>query len=87
MAMVWIPALYRDLTDGKDRLTIDGSTVREVVDNLDNLYPGIKDRLLIDNNIRNNISVLIDGEVSYERLRHKVSPDTEISFVPAIAGG
>lgn len=87
MAIVWIPSLYRDLTAGKARIIIEGTTVREVIDTLDTLYPGIKDRLLIESKLRNNISVLIDGEVSYERLRQKVSPDTEISFVPVIAGG
>ena len=87
MPIVWIPSLYRDLTGGKDKIQISGTTIREVIDNLNILYPGIKERLCKSDSIRAEISVLIDGEVSYDRLRQKVSQNNEIFFVPAIGGG
>lgn len=87
MPLVWIPSLYLDLTGGKEKIQIDGSTIREVLDNLEALYPGIKERLLNNGDVRADISVLVDGEVNIEGLRKKVSQKNEIFFVPAISGG
>lgn len=87
MVLVWIPALLRDLTQGKDNIQVSGSTIREVIENLNSLYPGFKDRLFKDEKLRPDITVLIDGEVSYERLRQKVFENNEVFFVPTIAGG
>lgn len=87
MVIVWIPALLRDLTQGKDKIHVSGSTIREVIDNLNSLYPGFKDRLFKDEKLRPDITVLIDGEMSYDRLRQKVFDNNEVFFVPTIAGG
>ena len=82
MAKVFIPTLLRPLTDGRAELEVDGATVRQVIDNLGLLYPGLKDRLL-----RPTISIALDGEVIPHPLAEPVSPSTEIHFVTAIAGG
>ena len=87
MVTVWIPALFRDLTYGIDKIEIPGTTVREVIDNLEGQYPGFKNRLFIDGKLKPDISILIDGELSYDRLRQKVIDDNEVFFVPTIAGG
>ena len=46
MPLVWVPALLQDLSHGQARVTVPGSSVRQVIENLDALYPGFKDRLL-----------------------------------------
>ena len=87
MVTVWIPALFRVITYGSDKIEIPGTSVREVIDNLEGQYPGFKNRLFIDDKLKPDISILIDGELSYERLRQKVIDDNEVFFVPTIAGG
>lgn len=87
MVTVWIPALFRDLTYGIDKIEIQGTTVSEVIDNLEGKYPGFKNRLVVEDRLKPDISVLIDGEISYERLRQKVFDKNEVFFVPTIAGG
>ena len=87
MPIVKIPSLYRDLTNGIDQAEIDGTTVGEVIDNMDKIYPGIKERLFDEDELKANISVIIDGEVSQEQLKQKVTDKNEIYFVPAIGGG
>ena len=82
MAKIFIPTLLRPLADGRAELEVEGATVRQVIDNLDALYPGLKDRLL-----RPTISIALDGEVVPHALAEPVSPSTEIHFVTAIAGG
>ena len=87
MPTVWIPSLLRDLTSGEDFLTVPGETVREVIENLDARYPGIKDRLYDQGTLRRNIAVVVDGVTSRQRLRHRLAETSEVHFVPAISGG
>ena len=87
MPVVWIPALLRDLTDGVESVTVPGETVRQVIDELDSRYPGIKARLCDAERLRPGIAVVVDGEVSPLRLRQRLSDTSEVHFLPAIGGG
>ena len=87
MATVFIPSLLQHLTDGKERVEVPGSSVRQVVNNLDEMHPGIKARLVDGYKIKSNISVAIDGEVSALGLLEKVGETSEVHFIPAIGGG
>ena len=87
MPDVWIPSLLRRLTDGKEKLHVSGGSVREVIDSLDALYPGIKVRLCEDDRLKPGVAVSVDGEVSLEGLRQAVGEDGEVHFVAAISGG
>ena len=87
MPVVWIPSLMRNLTGNQEQVSIQGETLREVVENLEAAYPGIKDRICEDDRIRPGLAVSVDGVVGNEGFRQKVDPDTEIHFVTAIAGG
>jgi molybdopterin synthase sulfur carrier subunit len=87
MPTVWIPPLMRELTGGVDRVTVPGEKVRELVDALDEHYPGIKARLVEDDALRLGIVLTIDGVSNRQGLRARVGPDSEVHFVPAIGGG
>jgi molybdopterin converting factor small subunit len=87
MAIVWIPSLLRDLTGGKGQVTVSGETVRQVIGNLDNIYPGVQNRLCEGDQLRPNISVVVDGRVSTQRMRHQLGENSEVHFLPAISGG
>lgn len=87
MAVVWIPALLRDLTGGQERVMVPGETVRQVIENLNGRFPGIRDRLVEGNRLRPGIAVVVDGELSREQLRRRLAETSEVHFVPAISGG
>ena len=87
MAIVFIPSLMRKHTGGRERVEIPGSTVREIIDNLEREFPGMKERLVENNRLKPNISVAVGGEVSTLRMLEKVSEDSEVPFLPAIGGG
>jgi molybdopterin synthase sulfur carrier subunit len=82
LAKVFIPTLLRPATDGRAELEIEGATVRQIIENLDALYPGLKDRLL-----RPNVSIAVDGEIIPHPLAEPVSPTSEVHFLTAIRGG
>ena len=46
MATVFIPSLMQKLSDGQTRVEVEGSNVRQIVDNLDAQYPGFKERFV-----------------------------------------
>ena len=87
MATVFIPSLMQNLTEGKAEIIVSGSTVRQVIDKLEEEYPGIKERLVDDYRIKPSISVAIDGEITPLGILEKVGDHSEVHFLPAISGG
>lgn len=87
MATVFVPSLMQSLTDGARQVRVEGSTVRQIIDNMDSAYPGVKARLVEDNRVKPNISVAVDGEVTPLGMLEKVGEDSEVHFLPAIGGG
>ena len=87
MATVFIPSLMQKLTGGQQQVEVSGSSVREIINNLEEEYPGIKDRLMDKFRIKPNISVAVDGEVTPIGILEKVGEESEVHFLPAIGGG
>jgi molybdopterin converting factor small subunit len=87
MPEVYIPAMLRELTGGLSTVDAAGATVREVIEDLERRWPGIRDRLTDGSRLRPNLSVAVDGEVSPLGLREAVEPSSEVHFVAAIKGG
>lgn len=87
MPMVWIPATLRALTLQQETVRVGGATVREVIDQLDAKFPGIKARLCDGDNLRPGIVVAIDSDVSRAGLGQEVNENSEVHFLPAIGGG
>ncbi len=87
MPTVYIPTLLQTFTGGKSAVEVEGATVRQVIDNLEQAYPGIRERLVDQGKLRPNISVAVDGEVTPMGLLEAVGPRSEVHFVAAIKGG
>jgi molybdopterin synthase sulfur carrier subunit len=87
MPTVWIPGLLQDLTGGRERVAVPGLSVRQVIDNLEAAYPGIRSRLVEDDRLRASIAVAVDGEISHLGLRQRLREESEVHFLPAISGG
>ena len=87
MAVVHIPALLLPLTGGDQEPTVAGKTIKELIDQLDILYPGIKKRLVEGDRLRAGLSVFVDGSLRRDGLECEVSAQSDVHFLPAIAGG
>ena len=90
MATVLIPAPLRKLTNNVDTVFVDGSTIKEIIENLDFGYPGIQERICNEHGaIRNFVNVYHnDEDVRFKSgLSTEVKKTDLISIVPAIAGG
>ena len=84
---VFVPTMLQTMTGGVKQIDMEADNVRQVIDRLETLYPGIKDRLIESGQIRSNLAVAIDGEVARMGLLEKIGEAREIHFVPAIGGG
>jgi molybdopterin synthase sulfur carrier subunit len=89
MITVRIPTPLRTLTGGNEQVEVDGSTLREVIDTLEKQHPGIRDRLLDEKGVRRFVNIYVgDEDVRFlDGLETKLAAGTEVSIVPAIAGG
>lgn len=88
MASVWIPVTMQSLTRGDAVVRAPGGTVRQVIANLDQTYPGIAQALLAEaDKLRPGVAVAVDGYVSALGVYQRLGEDSELQFIPAIGGG
>jgi molybdopterin synthase sulfur carrier subunit len=87
LAKIFIPTMLQSLTAGVKQVDLDARNVRQIIERLEKLYPGMKDRLVEDGEIRPNLAIAIDGDVAIMGMLEKVGENSEVHFVPAIGGG
>lgn len=87
---VRIPTTLRTLTGGQSQVSLQGSTVGEVLANLEGAHPGFSDRILDDEgNLRRFVNVFVaDDDIRFLSGLNTPVPDGEtVSIIPAVAGG
>lgn len=87
---VRIPTPLRKLTGDLDVVEIEGTTIDEILANLDANFPGLGERICDeDGNVRRFVNIFVnDEDIRFlEERATKINEGDEISIVPAIAGG
>jgi sulfur-carrier protein len=87
---VRIPTTLRPLSGGRSEVALDGTTVREVLSQLDETHPGFAARLLDDDgNLRRFVNVFVaDDDIRFLSGLDTPVPEGEtVSIIPAVAGG
>jgi molybdopterin synthase sulfur carrier subunit len=87
---VRIPTILRTYTDGESEVSANGETLAAVLDDLDTQYSGIKGRILDEQGaLRRFVNVYVgNDDVRFlENLETATPEGTEISVIPAVAGG
>lgn len=87
---VLIPTPLRKLTGDVDSLDVEAHSVGEIIDQLEQRFPGFRSRVCGDDGeLRRFVNIYVDGEdVRFlDNLSTKVGDGVEVSIVPAIAGG
>jgi len=87
LSTIFIPTMLQSLTAGTKRVEMEARNVRQVIERLDEMFPGIKERLVEDGEIRPSLAIAIDGDVAIMGMLEKVGENSEVHFVPAIGGG
>ena len=87
---VRIPTILRTYTDGESEVSADGTTLAEVLDDLDGSFSGIKGRIVDESGeLRRFVNVYVgNDDVRFlEKLSTPTPEGTQISVIPAVAGG
>jgi molybdopterin converting factor small subunit len=87
VARVFIPTMLRPFTRDVPVVTVAAANVAEVIDRLDERFPGFRDAVVEDGELHAGLAVSIDSEVAVLGLLEPVGRDSEVHFLPAIAGG
>jgi len=86
---VRIPTPLQKMTNGKTEVECVARNISELVDKLEQDYPGMKERLSEGGKIRRFINIYVnDEDIRFLNKEGTVLKDGDaISIVPAIAGG
>jgi sulfur-carrier protein len=90
MASVRIPTPLRKLTNGQEEVKASGGSVAAVIADLDQKYPGLRERICDDQGkVRRFVNIFKNEEdIRFlQNLDTPVADTDELSIVPAIAGG
>jgi molybdopterin converting factor small subunit len=88
--IVRVPTQLRQLTGGAGEVPVEATTVGEALRALDELYPGLAERLFDgDGALRRFVNVFVaDEDIRFASgLETPVAPTQTVSIVPAVAGG
>ncbi len=81
MIRVHLASSLRDLTDGVAEVEVDAATVRRLIKQLDERFPGMGERL------SEGVSVSINGEIMPDALYEDIPDGAEVHFLPTLSGG
>lgn len=87
---VRIPAPLRKLTNEQEIVTTEGTSIADVLANLNSAHPGLFERICDENgNVRRFVNIFVnDEDIRFQQEKATpVKDGDEISIVPAIAGG
>jgi molybdopterin synthase sulfur carrier subunit len=87
---VKLPTILRKHVGGEPRVSAEGATLREVLDDLEARYPGVTKNVLADDGgLHRFINVYLnDEDVRYlGSLETEVGEGDTVSILPAVAGG
>ncbi|MDC0399304.1 MoaD/ThiS family protein [Alphaproteobacteria bacterium] len=75
-------SLSKRFTDGNSDFDIVAPSVRSLIRELDNRYPGLGTQIS-----DGTLSVAIDGDIYQDAFLEELKPDSEVAFLPKIGGG
>ena len=75
-------SLSKQFTDGNSDFEIVAPSVRSLIRELNNRYPGLGTQIS-----DGTLSVAIDGDIYQDAFLEELHPDSEVAFLPKIGGG
>jgi molybdopterin synthase sulfur carrier subunit len=84
---VLIPTPLRSYTHGRDTVEAAGATVAELLAHLDTMFPGIRFRLIDEQDrVRQHMRIFVNREAVRD-LDTAINPADEVQILQALSGG
>lgn len=90
MAKVRFTSALKRFFPGLDEVESRGSTVKEVIEEVEQKFPGISDYILTeDGSLRKHVNIFLNEDLIHdrERLSDKVESENEVLIYQALSGG
>jgi molybdopterin converting factor small subunit len=86
---VSVPTILRPVTKGEKTVSAEGSTLAEVITDLDSRYTGLGDRLIKNGALHRFVNIYVnDEDVRFTGgLETAVGEGDNVTILPAVAGG
>ena len=87
---VWVPGVLRVHTGGESRVVLNASNVSQILTELLNLYPALRNHLLDDQGMLYPFITIFRNETNIRDLRSldtQLGDGDEVRILPAVAGG
>ena len=87
MPTVFIPAQLRSLTNGASQVELQAETVRQIIEQLEQRFPGIAQRLCHGDQLAPTLQIAVDSSMGSRSMRTVVKDAREVHFLPVVGGG
>lgn len=86
---VIIPTILRPLTNQQKHINIEGNQVAEIIDHMEQQYPGIKEKLVTGGSAHRFINIYVnDNDIRFQDgLATSLRDGDVLTILPAVAGG
>jgi molybdopterin converting factor small subunit len=68
-------------------VAVQGRNIGQVIEDLERQFPGLREQLVENGDIKPSIAVSVDGEMGTGGVLDPVRESSEIFFIPALGGG
>ncbi len=87
MTRVIVPPPLHSYTGGASHVTADGATLAEMLSHMDRTYPGIRFRIVDEQDrIRPHIKFFVGGKPA-SVIAHPIGPGDDVQIICALSGG
>ena len=87
---VRIPTVFRKFTGNESVVSVEGSTIGELLEQIEARYPGFKEQIMSeDGQLHRFVNVYVNDEDAryLDKLDTKVAEGDTVSILPSVAGG
>ena len=87
---VRIPTVFRRYTGGEAEVALQADTVKGLIDQLEDRFPGVKDQLMTETgDLHRFVNVYVNDEDAryLDKLETRVADGDKVALLPSVAGG
>lgn len=74
-------------TGGLGVVIAEGRNVKQVMNQLELVYPGLKGALMDGERLKADVRVAVDGQIAPLGMMQSLNGTEEVTFLPAMSGG
>jgi sulfur-carrier protein len=88
LVTVYIPTAFRKFSGDREEVKVDGgSSLRQVIERLEDECPGIKEQLMFNGGVHPGLAIFVNDEQISHGLIEQIPEEATVRILPAMGGG